>query len=180
MTQHVNQEQLRQHAHYSSVKARLMNPPAAIDKFNAEMSSLRDQLSDMGKEIVDRDAKIRCLEREIAERDAKIAYLADKAYDSEGYGLPKVVRERPISEIVADVLIDHPGVTWGHVIGPRATRHLVKARHLCMVAVYEERKDLTLADLGRIFKRDHSVILHALGKHGKRPGINRQTTGGAR
>lgn len=57
------------------------------------------------------------------------------------------------------MLEDFPGVSWDDIISVRRERRLVKPRHACMRAVYERRRDLSLAGIGRIFHRDHTTVL---------------------
>nr|WP_323130829.1 hypothetical protein [Sinorhizobium medicae] len=38
----------------------------------------------------------------------------------------------------------------------------MRPRHACMRAVYEQRRDLSLAGIGRIFHRDHTTVLAAV------------------
>jgi chromosomal replication initiation ATPase DnaA len=54
------------------------------------------------------------------------------------------------------------GVQFEAIIGPRRTRHIVAARFEAIRAVADARPDLSLPQLGRIFKRDHTSIIHAL------------------
>ena len=58
-------------------------------------------------------------------------------------------------------------ITFGEMVGPRRSHHLVKARHEAMAAVWEARPDMSTIQIGKLFNRDHSSILYALGKLGK-------------
>ncbi|PDT47315.1 chromosomal replication initiator DnaA [Sinorhizobium fredii] len=71
---------------------------------------------------------------------------------------------RSVKEIISDVLRGYPGITWDDVVGARRSRRIIRPRHACMKAVYEERKDLSLPAMGRIFRRDHTAVLHAVRK----------------
>ncbi len=76
----------------------------------------------------------------------------------------KLSPRRPVRDIVKEVLLFYPGITWEDVVSVRREKRLIEPRHRCMVAVYEERKDLSMPALGRIFKRDHTTIIHAVQK----------------
>lgn len=52
------------------------------------------------------------------------------------------------------------------VFGPSRYRPVVKLRQLAMVEVYRRRPDLSLPQIGRLFNRDHTTIIHAVKKHG--------------
>lgn len=67
---------------------------------------------------------------------------------------------RSIIDRVASVF----GVSYGEIVGQRRNRHVVAARHAAIQAVVEARPDMTLPMVGRIFNKDHTTIMHALGK----------------
>lgn len=85
--------------------------------------------------------------------------LCEHSDSSEGVGV-----RRPVRDIVQEVLVFYPGVTWEDITSVRREKRLIEPRHRCMAAVYEERKDLSLPMLGRMFRRDHTTILHAVHK----------------
>lgn len=110
----------------------------------------------------------RIAELELALADAEARLLSQArvicgAADAAGGDL---FSRRPVREIIEDVLAAYPGVTWDEIIGVGRERRLVEPRHRCMAAVYEERKDLSLPALGRIFHRDHTSVLHAVNRRG--------------
>ncbi len=110
----------------------------------------------------------RIAELELALADAEARLLSQArvicgAADAAGSDL---FSRRPVREIIEDVLAVYPGVTWEQIIGVGRERRLVEPRHRCMAAVYEERKDLSLPALGRIFHRDHTSVLHAVNRRG--------------
>ncbi|WP_429807190.1 helix-turn-helix domain-containing protein [Ensifer sp. B1-9] len=110
----------------------------------------------------------RIAELELALADAEARLLSQArvicgAADAAGGDL---FSRRPVREIIEDVLGAYPGVTWEEIIGVGRERRLVEPRHRCMAAVYEERKDLSLPALGRIFRRDHTSVLHAVNRCG--------------
>lgn len=73
--------------------------------------------------------------------------------------------------IIAQVAAWH-GLTYSDIIGPGRTAPLVLARQDAMVAVdlavRARGTTLSLPALGRIFKRDHTTLLHSLRKRGVR------------
>lgn len=75
------------------------------------------------------------------------------------------------SEIIARVAAWH-GFAYSDIVGPGRTATLVLARQDAMVAVDLALKargtTLSLPALGRIFKRDHTTVLHSLRKRGVR------------
>ncbi|MGF6253803.1 helix-turn-helix domain-containing protein [Ensifer sp. LBL] len=99
------------------------------------------------------DAQARILEQ------AKALCEFQQADDGE-----RLSPRRPVRDIVKDVLLFYPGITWEDVVSVRREKRLIEPRHRCMVAVYEERKDLSMPALGRIFRRDHTTIIHAVQK----------------
>lgn len=112
------------------------------------------------------ERKMEKLELDLADARARILSQAElmKAID-DGEAGEIVDKRRSVPEIVAEVLQYYPGITWEDVKGIRRTRDLIAPRHACMRAVYNERKDLSLPRLGRIFGgRDHTTILHAVHK----------------
>lgn len=120
------------------------------------------------KERVHRETEKRLekLELDLADARARILSQAElmKVLDDSESGEP-MDKRRPVHEIVAEVLQHYPGITWEDVKGIRRTRDLIAPRHACMRAVYNERKDLSLPRIGRIFGgRDHTTILHAVHK----------------
>lgn len=77
--------------------------------------------------------------------------------------------KRKVREIVQDVLDNYPDVTWEEIISPRRIRSLIHPRHECMRAVFKERPDMSFPQIGRIFRRDHTSVMWAVGKIRKPP-----------
>ncbi|PII38567.1 chromosomal replication initiator protein DnaA [Sinorhizobium meliloti CCBAU 01290] len=154
-----NSELARQTRHYLAVRERLARPGDAAGR-SARIKELEGQLADLAS---DNEAKgRRCgLEADLADAGARLLAQArillggrDTGASNEDGG-----DRAPIEEIVAAVLEDFPGVSWDDIISVRRERRLVKPRHACMRAVYERRRDLSLAGIGRIFHRDHTTVL---------------------
>ena len=64
------------------------------------------------------------------------------------------------------------GVTYKDIMGWDRRVPVVSARQLAMVRVAQANPWLSLPRLGKIFKRDHSTVQHALKKHGFRVSQN--------
>ncbi len=73
----------------------------------------------------------------------------------------------PAREIISRVGALH-GYTLAEITGPRLEKKLVQARFDAVKAVADARPDMSLPQIGRIFNRDHTSILHALKKRGGR------------
>lgn len=160
----------KQSKHYGCVRDRLMNPQASLKRADLEkerdtVSMLKREVMDLAARVTDKDKKISALELDIADRNARIISLAGELAKLDIAGV-NADPKKTIATIVSEVLRDYPGVTWDDITGLRRTRDLIKPRHLCMVAVFEQRKDLSLPMIGRIFKRDHTTILAATRKYG--------------
>lgn len=81
--------------------------------------------------------------------------LAKKAVITAKYG------SEDARHIIMEVAIAH-GVSYEDILGRSRARHLVAARHEAIYEVRKRRPHLSLPQIGRIFKRDHTSILHAL------------------
>lgn len=71
---------------------------------------------------------------------------------------------------VANIIRDtatRTGVHISDILGHRMAKGIVAARHEAMTAAYQQRPDLSLPQLGKLFGgRDHTTILHAVRKAG--------------
>lgn len=162
----------RQHQNHISVKARL---------YGGKRGTV-ERLDDVEEQIAMSERRQQRLEHRVEAQAKQIANLIKSLLDAkakieeQGKRIRKLIVEynaspsllRPVPQIVAEVLKDYPGVTWKDIIGVRRSKHLIEPRYKCMNAVYQERSDLSLPVIGRIFKRDHSLILIAVGRYGKR------------
>jgi hypothetical protein len=54
------------------------------------------------------------------------------------------------------------GFTFADIVGPRLFGRLVAVRHEAIVEVAREHPNLSLPQIGRIFRRHHTTILYAL------------------
>ena len=161
---------LKQSKHYGSVRERLMNPKASIkredlDRSQSEINALKARIDGLTSELIAKDEEISRLELDVADRNARMIALAEELANLDIAGV-SAEPKKTVAAIVAEVLKNYPGVRWDDIIGLRRTKSLIKPRHLCMVAVFEQRKDLSLPMIGKIFKRDHTTIIAATRKLG--------------
>ncbi|OCP04413.1 hypothetical protein BBX50_25560 [Ensifer sp. LC11] len=143
-------------------------PPATLDDLAGIVAAqVRAQTRRIAElELALADAQARILSQ------ARLICTATLAADGDLFS------RRPVREIVEDVLAGYPGIRWEEIIGVGRERRLVEPRHRCMSAVYQERPDLSLPALGRIFHRDHTSVLHAVNKRepGEEPHENPHET----
>ena len=66
----------------------------------------------------------------------------------------------PLDRIIAEVAMA-TGVKRSEIMGGSRVRHIVSARHLAMWRARNET-DMSLPAIGRVFRRDHTSILHAI------------------
>lgn len=113
-----------------------------------------------------RDERIRCLELDLADARARILSQAEMLCQLD----EKILEDdekRPVAIIVAEVLQDYPDVTWAEIKSIRRTERLVGPRQACVQAAFLQRPDLSSTQIGRIFAREHSSILHCIRKMAK-------------
>lgn len=84
-------------------------------------------------------------------------------------------RLKPVAEIIKEVAEKH-GVTPAQILGPRRSYPIVAARHEAMAQAYLERPDLSIVQIGRQFKRDHTTLLSAAKKMGVWNSADSRTT----
>ena len=85
------------------------------------------------------------------------AEIAVRAKIDVGPSLPS------IAEIIKATAVRH-SITVSALLSQGRSRHLVAARHEAIALAHAARPDFSLPALGRIFRRDHTAILHALRK----------------
>lgn len=69
----------------------------------------------------------------------------------------------PGERIIKAVALKH-NVQVAAIMGPSKSGRIVAIRHEAMVRVYQARPDLSLPQIGKLFDRDHTSVLHALRK----------------
>ena len=65
--------------------------------------------------------------------------------------------------LIAEIAERHE-VSLADVLGPSRFQHVVRARFAAIRAVRQRYPEMSLPQLGRLFNRDHTTILHALRK----------------
>lgn len=76
---------------------------------------------------------------------------------------PKFSDLEPVMSIAARVLAEHhPTVTIPMIKGPSRVPHLLHARRHVWTVVHEERPDLSVSTIARMFNRDHSTVFYGL------------------
>lgn len=73
----------------------------------------------------------------------------------------------PVRSLIERVATFH-GTTFDVIVGPRRDRKSVAARFDAIKAVHAARPDLSTPQIGKHFNRDHTSILHALGRLDKK------------
>jgi chromosomal replication initiation ATPase DnaA len=76
-------------------------------------------------------------------------------------------RER-IRRVIGRIAQEH-GSTLDEVLSHSRVKHVVRARHLAMRAIIEANPELSFPHIGRLFNRDHSTVMSAIGKMGMKP-----------
>lgn len=73
---------------------------------------------------------------------------------------PKYEQPEPVMDIAARILAAHyPDYTIPMIKGPSRLPALVFARRHVWAVVHEERKDLSVATIARLFNRDHATVI---------------------
>lgn len=72
----------------------------------------------------------------------------------------------PMRALITRIAEDH-GLTYADMIGKSRRKHIVQARHEAIWAVRDARPDMSLPQIGRLFHKDRTSILHALRKRGQ-------------
>ena len=70
--------------------------------------------------------------------------------------------------LIAAIASKH-GLTAGDLTGPNRRRHVVVARYEAIKAVKAAHPQLSYPQLGRLFNRDHSTCLYAMGGLARKP-----------
>lgn len=75
----------------------------------------------------------------------------------------------PARAVIADVA-RRRGFTAADIVGPSRNRKVIEARFDAIADVYRrcriDGRELSLSELGRLFRRDHTTMIHALRKRG--------------
>jgi len=65
--------------------------------------------------------------------------------------------------VIENIAKEH-GVSLGLIIGQRRAKEIVAIRDKAVRAVAEQFPEMSLPDIGKAFKRDHTTIIHSLRK----------------
>ena len=194
MTMHQSELQ-RQSAAYADIRNRLLNPAPsrkAVEKLENRVSELQGVVAARDEEILSLATKLDAGKRDaqattqklrqklerlmldhadlhaaFIEQVKRLADMEDSLAGNKDYPLS---RKRAVADIVSEVLVNYPGVTWDDIRSHRRTPDMVEPRRACVKAVHEQRPDLSSPAIGRIFNRDHTSILYIVGtiKKGKK------------
>ncbi|WP_104663357.1 helix-turn-helix domain-containing protein [Ensifer adhaerens] len=149
-------------------------PPLADDAGGApaKPATLDDLVGIVAIQVRAQASRILELELALADAEARVLSQARLICGATAVANGDLFDRRPVRAIIEEVLGAYPGISFEEIIGVGRERRLVEPRHRCMTAVYDERPDLSLPALGRIFQRDHTSVLHAVNK--RAPGDNRR------
>ncbi len=158
----------QQKANYAAVRERIMNAGSSQREkaMLQRIAKLEDQLEAVTKERDRAIITIDTLRLDNGDLQATILYQASRMSDLDGDHEATGLRNGrvPPKAIIAEILADFDGISVADVMSHRRGRHLISARHACVYAVHKRRPDLSYPQLGRIFERDHTTILHAVRK----------------
>jgi hypothetical protein len=82
----------------------------------------------------------------------------------EAWGVPVNLLSVSSPHVILRLVALKHTVHFSDMTGPCRTRVVVAARHEAVGIVYTHCRQVSLPALGRLFKRDHTTILHALRK----------------
>lgn len=78
--------------------------------------------------------------------------------------LSHIEPERRPARAIIDLVSQAHGISYAEIMGRSRVNPIVAARQAAMFEVHKRRPDLTLPQLGKIFGKDHTTILHAIRK----------------
>jgi chromosomal replication initiator protein len=163
-------ELMRQHQAHKERQARMASASAPVKEVNRlrdQVKDLTNEVSSLKEQLRDSEATIVTLRLDKADLQSSIMTQAERICTLEGISEQLRKPDRlSVRDIILEVLKDYPGITYDDIIGKRRTRQFMAPRHKCMVEVYQQRPDLSLPMIGKMMKRDHTTIIHAVQKHG--------------
>ncbi len=104
-----------------------------------------------------KDAVFRRMRRDRMVHGLRIGSVESNVVEFRG---PREIRR------IIDLVARMHGETFASVMAPVRFRGPVLARQAAMCAVKEGRPNISIAQIGRIFRRDHTTVLHAMQKRG--------------
>jgi chromosomal replication initiator protein len=99
----------------------------------------------------------------LEERRVAAEREAQAQVDANAFREAPVKGKQPVREIIAQVAAFH-GFPPEVILSQRRDRPAVAARYEAIRAVREIRPELSTTVIGKLFDRDHTSILHALGR----------------
>jgi chromosomal replication initiation ATPase DnaA len=160
------EQQLKQR--YADARRRIADGPLYVhlDQANKTIEDLENRLQQAENEITRLLSENSELILQRSDWQAVILYQAIRLceMDTERSMLNDISLRVTAKEVIGDVLAEHPGYTVGDILSQRRDKRLTAVRQLCMYAVHKRRPDLSLPQIGKVFKRDHTTILHAIRK----------------
>lgn len=160
----------RQHqAHLARQKrfAAAVSPIKDNAALKAKIEKLQDELATLNMQLKAVNDHLLTLKLDKADLQSIVISQAERICNLEG--ISEQLREPDrlsVKQIIVEVLKDYPGVTYDDIVGKRRSRFFMIPRQKCMAEVYQQRPDLSLPVIGKMMKRDHTTILHAVRKLG--------------
>jgi chromosomal replication initiation ATPase DnaA len=78
---------------------------------------------------------------------------------------PIAIPRTEAQQIIAKVAHEN-GLTYADILSQTRSKHIVRARYDAMAAVYIAKPHLSLAQMGKIFRRDPKTAWHGLMRRG--------------
>ena len=167
MTLHLP-ELSKQAQHYADIRRRLLSPapkpkPVKIEAIMAPVIRAR-QIPPMWKSgNIHFDAHV-VTWQSIFPHQRIAALLAENCRLREALRISKDdeslldLPKRPAREIIDDVLSKYPGITLRHIRTRRAARAVIEPRDACIVAIHDERADMSPKQIGDLFDIDRTTV----------------------
>lgn len=86
-----------------------------------------------------------------------------------GYTSIAVMDAKPNARAIAAEVAALNGMRFSEILGDRRDKPAVLVRDAAIRAIADSRPDMSLTAIGRVFRRDHTTIMHSLRKT-KKPG----------
>lgn len=123
----------------------------------AAMEAERDRVK---KELEDQKQK------KEAEKQRKI----DEAKERQKAAIERNISAKMAVKEIISIVAEKHLMKYEDVVGPRRTHRVVAARWEAMRAVHEMKPWMSVAQIARVFNRDHTTALYALGRLAKTKG----------
>lgn len=78
---------------------------------------------------------------------------------------PIVIPRTEAQQMIADIAHQH-GLIYGDILSDSRSNRIVRARYDAMAAVYAAKPHLSLAQMGKLFRRDPKTVWHGLMRRG--------------